>query len=1194
MKMIFFVAFLSLNVLTVHGMDGKLISKNEVSEELKQARQLLEEVCNTQDPALDNHLRNGMRAVKRALKSKHEGFEDELASMQAFIQGMQDFHQEKDPDQILSHVVDVIYRPHATDLLRRMRSRSFGIVIALADEKKHTISNFFWIKQLLNSEPDEFITEGLDRFDRFFAQNVQEKNYEDLSELFRYSQILEDIKNLAEASANTHAQCTMAKYHLFLAKSGKEMDGAPVDPRDQLKKAQGYAEQAVAACHETSVCLLQEIQARLQEYELPTDLEGAEESALLSKSVLEQKKKPQDTVMQLIVPPLQKVAPLKMLCAFELIKSGAGRQGLYFMGKKMTEHSEHIFDLGVNCLQESAKLGNPFALERLGDTFFDADPQRAFVLYAQALQIFNTRGSIYTLTGCFGKKQFIESKMEKLAQKSVGITTYQEALRHGKNAVFEQEIYEISDFKLHVDQLVGITFSHENFFVKNMHSVDTSHLELLQTTGVLAYMEHFRSDRGIQNVLITALTLRAHVGRGFILKEKTILAHYKKALQFILDPKTACTDSLDAPVSDELLLKKIMIDQLPVQHRILYIESMLGVLEQRIAHSELTQEDALYACQLFLLVDAALHETKDMNLRSLHTPKCAALLKELKKVASRSRSGEHVYQLALRFIEQQEMQEAYDLMTEAEELFTTYYQTEQRTSSQYKKQMAHIKNVRALVLWQREQIDEAYALFQESLRYNPDDIAARWDFGHRLVRSGDPLWRKEGLVLIEQLASTGKHRKSLEFMASCYGGEKTHLMSRNIDKAIVCMQQLIKDDPKEYFVHRLKLAVLYKAKASSVQNHERRLLLTKALDLLNPYKLFRADVHMQYIDILAFLEKNQEILQAMTQYVVAKEVSVKDILELAECYNKHAHDANLKLKIRNKLRDRSEALLRSISEKNDEAYYKLIELLLRGDKFQEVNHQLSQDKGQHMVCLQEALKACTLLEEHGLKKIDDVLWHAERAFEVYQTFFGRFQNDEGACALINLLTSLKEGSAAHITHPMKSSSLSQIAKLLDMINLLIIKGECSDDERCRVLAYYGYLNVKLSLEWLKTEPGVTYDNVIAVLKKAIEAVQKTNDLPCKEKLLNLIQLQTEFWHNEEQAKACLRAQMITQLVVLAVSVCKGTDAAIINNLLYASVVQAKSFVEKLDTSTSSAEEKAKINQQQLLLAHILEKNCIKK
>lgn len=1197
MKMIFLVALLSLNVLTVHGMDRKIIAKNVVSEDLKQARLSLGKACITQGPALDKHLRSGMRSVKRALKSKHEGFEDELASMQAFIQGMQDFQQDKEPDEILGHLVDVIHKPHTNEILRQMKSRAFGLVVELADEKKHTISNFYWIKHLLNSQPAEVISEGLNRFDILFAHNAQEKNYKDLSELFRHSQILQDIKNLADGSANTHAQCTMAKYHLFLAKCGKEMDGSPVDPRGQLKKAQGYAQEAVAAQYAASLPLLQEIQALLKEYEPTSDLEALEEeTSLVAKAVLGQEMKTQVTVFKLIVPPLQKVAPLKMLCALEIMKSGAGRQGLYFMGKKMTERKEHIFDLGISCLEGSGKLGNPFALERLGDTFFDSDPQRAFVVYAQALHIFNTaaRGSIYKLSGSFGRKQSPELKMQKLAKIAGGVTSYYDALIAGKNAAFEHELYDGDEYQKYVDQLTGIVFSHENAFVKNMHGAETSHLELLRTTGVLSYMEHFRSDRALQDVLLTACALRAHLGRGFILTEKTILAHYKKALQIILDPKAAGSDLLNAPVSDELLLKKIAIDHLPVQHRILYIDALLGVIEQWIANTALSQKDADYVCKLFLLADVALHETKDINLRRLHTPKCTALLKEVRKVAPSSGSGNHLYQLGLRFIEQQDVQEAYALMTEADPLCTAYYNTEQGKTIEHKKQLAHIKNIRALVLWQQERIDQAYGLYQEALQYNPDDVNLRWDFGERLVCSGNPTWRKEGVALIEQLSRTGKHRKSLEFMASCYGGEKTYLMPLNIDKAIVSMQQLIKDDPKKYFVHRLKLAVLYKAKANSVQSHERRLLLTKALDLLGPYKMSRIDAHLLYMDILALLEKNPEIVHELTHHVVPKDASIKDVLELAECYNKHVNNESLKRKTRTKLRDRAETLLRSIRDTSDDGYYKLIELLLLAHQYKEVDAELMQDRGQHMVCLQEALKACTLLEEHGLKRFDDALGHTERAFEVYQTFFGRLPTDERACVLIDVCMSLEAGSAVQIMHPMKKSSLSQITKLLDMINLLIIKGECSDYERCRVFAHYAYLNVKLTLEWLKTEPEITYDNVMSILKKAVDAVQKTTDIPCKEKLLNLIQIQIEHWHNDTNATAFKRAQMITQLVVLSVAVCKGTDAAIINNLLYASVVQAKSFVEMLDTSACTAEEIGKIKQQQALLAHILEKNCIKK
>ncbi|MGE0010564.1 MAG: hypothetical protein AB7F19_01205 [Candidatus Babeliales bacterium] len=1172
--------------LPVHGMKKSkalvVPNSHSPSKDLLTARSALENVLITTGPALDKHLKIALRATKRALNDNPNGSTAELASFKAFIMGLQADIALKESDLVFKYLDDVIKGPRDTPLLLRMRQEAIGRVRILADEKDHPLSKFYLVKQLINSPLLSNVDQGLERFEDLITlkeTDQKEKNYREHSLVFNEnSEILDDIERLAQANNNAHAQYVLAKHHFFLAISDQEENAA--DPSHELKRALAYAEKSVVGSYEPSKALFEEIQKNLAAYEpKQRSQEDIQAQVLLGPCLADQESVLVSSALEMEAAADQSVA---VQVDYQKV------QDLYLKGKKLiVEEDDELYFEGLECLKHAARLGNPFAAERVGDELREIEPDLAFVFYTMALEKFRNAppNSLYRLAGCF-KLSALEWNLHVLSQdmskvhSSNGVVMYQHALACGKEAAFEIEVYNDDEYKKYIAALAGTVHSLEKYFVSNKHTIDTFYLEFLNTSGVLRYMERFRKDISIQNVLINVFGLRAHLGRGFLLKERTALAHQKKALQFILYPVQAGNDAFDDPVKDDLLLKEIAIDSLPEQHRIIYLDALLGVIEHWVQQEHLTQQNADYVCKLFSLVDQALRSTKDMHLKNLHHGKYRALFPTILKAARTAQSGEHLLMVGCCYREAGMNQDFLDLTIEADPLLTRALQEQGGKTAERQKQLALVKVTQARALDKEVNMEQVRLLYKRALELNPT-IDVKYEFARVLMDSGQSALRQEGVALMEQLSRSGKHRPSLQFMADCYAGFKIHLMKEDLAKAVDYLQKLIIDDSKDFPNNRAKLANIYMAQARAVMGHERNLLLAKARDLIKSYKDTEPAIHCMYIDILVLQDKSQEIFHEVTQYVLREQATVEEILEVARMYINYSTNRTFKNKLSKKLRERGLELLERIKDSSEEAHRLLLSVLFADKHYAQLSQEIATYKGADMECIHESYKARALLDQQGFLQLTEVVEHCQRAFDAFDRLFVRQEVDR-VQTIVNLIQAAGAGEVVPLANNMKQPSLEQLEKMLALLHVVIMQSEDIDVMK-RALAYHSYFSVKLTLLWLGTK-NANFDNVVTILTKAAENVQAVDDLVCKERIMKVAQDQVIYWLNGQYGQTlAVRAHMATKLVFICANVAKNSKEANISNLLYSIVQTTNTALEALQVSSCSEEDKNIIKRQQQVL-----------
>ncbi len=1154
----------SLNMCAMHG-----------DKHVQAARKHVQNVLQTSGPAQQKHLTRANTSIELALGNYPNGSTSELQTFKAFVRGIQAFEKD-DCNEALSNCVDVIRAPFNTPLLQQVRTRAFHIVQDLSDEKKHTLSRFFFMKSLLNSTKPENVQGGLDRFDTLFAHNVAEEDYVAMATLFRHSEIMVDIRNIADARNDAHAQCIMARYHFFLAERGTEMDGTPTEPRTELKKALQYAEKSVEGHYAPSKELLATIRIAIERRDVQSPRQIASSIELFEEEI-----PPEKQVLSKTIP------PLKLLCALEVWKNSVAtdHRQLYERGKKLLDDPcDQVWLVGKDYLKKAAQLGNPFAAERLGDELFDSDPVRAIAYYEIALYVFTHAppGSLYKLAGCF-KRQALECKIGKMCELHEEVSAYQLACEYGQAAAREKWVYDGLYNKNHVDALASCIHSLEAEYARNKHTVDTLFLERVKTSGALRFMELFCEHPPIQDVLIEVFALRANVGRGFVLEEKTILAHYKKALHFILDPDGASKAAFKDSVPAELLLKKVQLDALPLQQRLIYVDAMLGVITQLTQEKLVEKKAAEYICQLFVVVDEAIRQTADTYLKNLACERYVRLLDGIRQAALLSGSREHLYVVGRCHADIGLQNGSLEALEVADKLFTRVPQGKGAKLADLLKKLAQVKVARAETAQARNDTQTAQSFIKKALQLCPDDVDVQWQCSQVLVNSGQMELRAEGVSLIEKLAQTG-HREAQTFMVSGYYGKMPHIIALDMEKAIPLLVQLIQSEPVDYTTHRIMLANIYAKQASQATGTYRQKLIAKALDLARLYARTFDDSHLMYTDLLRASKRAQEALSELLSYQPTGQLTEKRVYELASAYLERATGPSGQ--IRQAFQTKGIMLLRSIKDTSERAYLLLLEALFEQHQFDQLAQELAVKKEPHMNCLNACYRARVLLLQRKRCQFDEVLLHCEQAFAAFEDHFLRTAAQD-AQDLMDLISSVGVSECVAITHPMKATSLEHIVKVNELLSLVIIQGDCDDQERMRMLAYNAYFTAKIALLCLGKE--ATYDDVIKMLSKAQEAACDACDVACKSKLLILLDGQTRFWLDTPDAGTlAMRAKTAVQLLMICARLCKDEETELLHIPFHDIVIYVNDMLCTIDLVACKEEDVAIVRLQQQIVSRLLD------
>ncbi len=1167
----------SLNIYAMHSDKQAIDARKHVNNVLK-----------TQGPALKKHLKRADACIKEALANNPNGSKKELEVLKAFVQGKQAFEQDN-CNEALSNCVDVI-RADFDDtppppLLQEVRRHAFHIVQDLSDTKQHTLSRFFLMKSLLNAQSQTNVHEGLKRFDALFDYNVGEEDYQALSILFKRSEILADIKNRADMENNTHAQCIMAKYHLLLAERGAEMDGTPTEPRAELRKALAYAEKSLEGHYAPSEVLLAKIRIAIESRD-------AQSPRQLSRSVetFEEERLPEKHAVQEKVEPVRNVLPLKLLCALEVCKNNLAtdHRQLYEYAKKLLDDPcDQLWLVGLDYLKTAVQLGNPFAAERLGDELYESDPVRALAYYEKALYTFihAPSGSLWKLAGCF-KRDALTWKIRKLCEQHEEVGAYQLACEYGQAAATEKWVHGIYN-KSHVDALAVSVLSLESQYAKNKHMVEMLFLERVKTSGALRFMEQFCEHPLIQDVLIEVFALRANIGRGFVLEDKTVLAHYKKALHFILDPVSASKVAFKEPVKDELLLIKIQLDALPLQRRLIYVDAMLGVIKQLTNKELVEKKEAEYVCQLFVLIDEALRETTDRHLRNLAYERYVPMLSGIRQAALLSGTRDHLYVIGRCYADVGLHNGSLEALDMADKLLTRVPQGKGAKPAELYKKLAHVKVARARAAQTSNDMQAAHSFYKKAMQLCPEDTDIQWHYSQFLVQSGKMELRAEGVSLIEKLAQTAHHREAQAFMADGYCGKMPHIIAADTEKAIPFLQQLIHDEPIEDVGHRVMLATMYYEQAINATGVRQQKLIAKGLDLMRHYKSTYDGAHLMCIDLLAAASvRVSELLNELRMYKPEGQLSEKRLYELANAY--FTRGAGQSDQVRRALHAKTIDLLQPIKDTSERAYLLLLTVLFEQRKFTQLAQELAAERKPYLSCLKECYRARSLLLQRKPNSFDAVLLHCERAFAAFEDHFIR-TGAQSTQDLVDLISSVGVSECAMITHPMKVTSLGHIEEVIALLRLIIIEGECSDQERKRMLAHCGYFSSKIFLLCSGEDDTYSeYDNAMKIFIKSQELACDGGDLTCKSKLLTLLEGQIRFWLDTPHAGTlATRAKTATNLLMICAKLCKGDETALLHNPFHDIVVYANGVLHAADLTVCTEEDAVTLRLQQRIVAHIL-------
>lgn len=1143
----------------------------------KEARKHVSNVLQTSGPALQKHLKRADASIEMALGNNPNGLTSELCTLKALVRGVQAF-EKNDCDEALSNCVDVIGGSFNTPLLQKVRTRAFHLVQDLADTKQHTLSRFYFMKHLLNAQSQTHVQGGLDRFDALFDHNIAEEDYVAMAILFKHSEIVKDIERLASTQSNAHAQCIMAKYHLFLAERGVEMDGTPTEPRAELKKALFFAEKSVDAHYAPSKELLAKIHAAIES-------RGAQSPRQLASSLetFEEEIPPEKPVEQK-AEPVRALASLKLLCALEVYKNSVAsdHRQLYERGKKLlVDPCDQLWHVGVDYLKTAAQLGNPFAAERLGDELNESDPARAVAYYEKALYGFTHAppGSLWKYAGCF-RQAAIACKIEKVCEQNKEIGAYQLACEYGQAAAREKWACDGVYNKNHVDALAAVVHNLEAQYARNKHAVETLFLEEIKTSGALRFMELFCEYEPIQDVLIEVFALRANVARGFVLEEKTILAHYKKALHFIIDADSASKAAFKDTVNDAILLRSVQLDAMPLQRRLIYVDAMLGIIAQLTQKELVEKKEAEYVCQLFLVVDEALQQTTDNYLRNLASERYTHLIEKLRQAALLSGSRDHLYVVGRCYADIGMQNGLLEALETADKLLTRVPQGKGAKPADLLKKLAHVKLARAQIAQARNDAQTAHSFCRKALQLCPEDVDVKWHASQILVQSGQIELRAQGVSMIEQLAKIG-YRKAQEFMASGYCGKMPHIIAPDAEKAILLLQQLIRDEPVEVATHRLMLAKIYYEQAMEVAGIHRQKLAAKVHDLVHHYKNSYDIAHMMYIDALYKLGRKKEACNEVRTYQPVGELSENRLYGLANAYFKRASMRN---EVSRELCAKTVGLLQLIKDSSERAYLLLLSALFEQGQFDQLAHELAVEKKPYMTCVKECYLARSCLSEKRCP-FDQVIVHCERAFEAFENYFIRIPAHDTQDRA-DFISSAGVSACVALTHPMKITSLEHIEKVTELLSVVIVQGNCDDHERMRMLAYDCYFTAKLALLGLGKD--IVYDEAIRFCSKAQEAACGAHDVACKSKLLALLEGQIRFWFDTPDAGLlAMRTKTAVQLLMICARLCKDEENELLRIPFRDIVVYAHDRLCTIDLAACKEEDVVTLRLQQQIVSRLL-------
>lgn len=1096
------VLFLLVFCIPLRGMEGNrkelvfLFEQDQVPKLVKAAFSYFDKGLSTEGQVCRKHLLIAEKFAKLVYPKVSGDMQKKLFPLLALPRALQAIDVD-DCDKALLHIVDVIQGDFEPTYARRAYNQTMGLVFYLADEKFHWPSQYYLIKQLINSDLPKSISSGLQRYEAACEQeSPNKKNEEDAAVCLKCSSIVEDIKRLADKQENAHAQCIMAESHLFQAQRGRDMYGKEVDSKKELQAALTYAKLA----------------------------QGKHEGA--------------QSLVELITQ-----------------ESDAGylyREGRALVGvddQKLQQNS-------LQLLQCSARLGNPFAAQLVGDIVQKDDMELAAAYYLQAQRQFTTapRGSLYREAWPWACEA-LNKKFEQLEQASgkksePSVLDYQLARMVSRLLLQKKQRGDPLSTKK-IELLYSLVQDLEQYFVQHKHEVNSVCLKALATSGVLDLLDQCKLIKKIPSALIGAFTLRGQLGRGFILKEKTKLAHYTKALQFIVDPKQALKQSLyDFVEPTSIGLKKIEVSDLSEEGCILYLECMFGIVEELSAVGQLDKKKARALCRMFCLATEALEQSGNENLDVLFAPKVYGFFDSMHEIALAAKSEFDVgkcYMNACKLRLSDEKR--FEYVSVADQLFSKLYKEGKHETregvSAVKKPLARTKALHI-------------ALYREFLKYNPDDKKTLWQLAQLLIKNSQKEVRGEGLGIITQLADHN-HRQARVYLANGYFDGVVDLFKPDHAKAIRYFRLLVDDPATDASPYRIMLAKAYTIMAIKKNGLYQKKLFTKAEAVLKSIKTTNDDAHITLIRCLRLQGRDREISQELKQYQWHSEQDEATIKKLAEAYLEEAEKYTGELK--KAFKQKAVAVLESIKDPSIPVSLLLFDALLEQRNF---------------------TKLAVVL---GKKSSED-----KAVSVIKQIFTMRMMLAECGVACMNLLTELMEKVLTDFKQ--LNGEIEQYGGYLQRVTLdmfaIVTSGACTEYERKRMLAYGGYYGACIALAY-KTE--LKKGLVARLLASSIEAALVIKDKECCEKIFKLLSSQSLLWLTQQKtASNTLYAVEAIQAVALAKKLCpligKNTEFAAILNY-------AQTVLNDLDVSNLTKKDQLLIAIQKKLIERLQQDKVLK-
>ncbi len=878
---------------------------------------------------------------------------------------------------------------------------------------------------------------------------------------------------------------------------------------------------------------------------------------------------------------LHKIPSLKLLSALQLYKRhlASDHLQLYVDGKKLLDAPcAQLPQIGLDYVKKAAELGNPFAAERVADELRESQPEQAALYYYKALHAFNTR-TPWKSGGCYKREQ-LTGKINTLNVQEGPISSYQAAHDHGTDAVFEQ--YHSQDYNKNndVDALVKIVQRLETQYAQNQKTADAYTLELLGTSGVLRYMELFRNYKPIQNVLINALALRAHVGHGYVLKEHTALAHYKKALHFIINPKKACKDLLDALVPDDVFLTPVKIDGLPEQQRSIYLEGMLGIVEHLAKDvQQLDEKKARYICNLFMTAAYAMAETNDNNLKLLHARRYTDLLAIMHTAACATQSTDHMIKIAYYYVHAGNADrtiEAY--WSAADQLYTRAMGLDNGTLSieaiqAIPKTHSRIKYVLSGYRDACGDYKAAECLLRQAVAYNSNNTEAWWELSQLLITDDQIELRQEGLEIIRRLAEKS-HRQALLYMVNVHHKQNEHMSGSDALRVVRYLKILIKDDKAENTTYRLTLAKIYiELSKSNGWEAERKAHLNDALALVLPYKDRLDRAHINYVIILYESGLIEKLMREVQRYKPSGTRTADEVYYLADFYYKYARAMfenpsrfGIVEKAAKKMLIRAQELLQPVKGHSHREYLLLLNVLLAQNSDQ-LDEELARNDDKIMDSLKDTFRARSLLLQHWSGRFDEAANYLERSLASYtQQFVDAEVQADAICSIPQRVQEANNAEPVSLCHQAKEATFEALTKTSKCISSVIARGDYTDEVHQRMLAYNGYFSAQIAMLELEFETA-TYDDVLKMLGLSVDAAGNIDDQECKMKILKLMCDQIHFWvETRASAGVVVRAKRITALLGLCNKLRKDSTDCQICTQFHDIVVFAHGELHKLDVS----------------------------